>query len=34
MKTTKALRLEISKHYREELAKHGADPAYQMVSYN
>ena len=34
LKTTKALRLEISKHYREELAKYGADPRYQMVSYN
>lgn len=34
MKTTKALRLEISAHYRQELARRGADPTYQMQSYN
>ena len=34
MKTTKALRLEISAHYRQELARVGADPTYQMKSYN
>lgn len=34
LKTTKALRLEISAHYRQELAKRGADPTYQMESYN
>ena len=34
LKTTKALRLEISAHYRQELARRGADPTYQMQSYN
>ena len=34
MKTTKALRLEISAHYRQELTRRSADPTYQIESYN
>lgn len=34
MKTTKSLRLEIGKHYREELKKMDADPDYDPTSYN
>ena len=34
MKTTKALRLEISAHYREENKKKAIDSTYQVISYN
>ena len=34
LKTNKALRLEISKHYREEMKKAEADPNYEIISYN
>ena len=33
-KTTKDIRKEISKHYREELKKAEADPNYVIVSWN
>jgi hypothetical protein len=34
MQTNKALRLEISKHYREEFKKMERDELYQPISYN
>jgi hypothetical protein len=34
MKTNKALRAEIAKHYREELKKMEDDPEYVLVSWN
>jgi hypothetical protein len=34
MPTTKKLRAEIAKHYREEFKKMEADPSYTPVSYN
>jgi|TARA_R110001606_G_C15023009_1_gene610044 hypothetical protein len=34
MPTTKKLRAEIAKHYREEFKKMSDDPAYKPVSYN
>jgi hypothetical protein len=34
MKTNKKLRLEIAKHYREELKKMDEDENYEPVSYN
>ena len=34
MKTTKELRKEIAKHYREEVNKKLADDDYNIVSYN
>ena len=33
-KTTKEIRKEISKHYREEMKKAEADPGYSIVSWN
>lgn len=34
LKTTKQLRAEIAKHYRQEVAKKEADPNYSIISYN
>jgi hypothetical protein len=34
MKTDKALRAEIAKHYREELKKLEDDPEYELISWN
>lgn len=34
LKTTRAVRLEIAKHYRDELRKAEGDSSYTMVSYN
>jgi hypothetical protein len=34
MPTTKKLRAEIAKHYREEFKKMEADPSYTPASYN
>jgi len=34
LKTTKELRAEIAKHYREEVRKAEIDPDHQIISYN